>query len=113
MCGLSGIRYATPSNIFMSVIVAVIAAIVVGGVPAGGYAGIFFVLSVFDFDPAVAVPVMVLLTTITDAVTTAINVTGDTGLAMIIARVTDGKDWFKKAQAKKQAVAGQKNQHSV
>lgn len=51
---------------------------------------------VYDFDPTVAITIMVLLGTITDAISTAINVTGDTGLAMIIARITDGKDWFKK-----------------
>lgn len=100
LCGLMGTQYATPRNIFMSVVVAVIAAVVMGGIPAGGYVGELFILSAFDFDPAVAIPIMVLLGTITDAISTAINVTGDTGLAMIIARVTDGKDWFRKAQAK-------------
>lgn len=98
LCGLMGTSYATPRNIFMSVIVAVIAAVVMGGIPAGGYVGELFILSAFDFDPTVAIPIMVLLGTITDAISTAINVTGDTGLAMMIARITDGKDWFKKAQ---------------
>ena len=99
LCGLCGMQYTTPRNIFMSVVVAVIAAIVMGGIPAGGYVGELFILSAFNF-PTVTIPIMVLLGTITDAISTAINVTGDTGLAMIIARVVDGKDWFEKAQQK-------------
>ena len=48
-----------------------------------------------------------LIGTITDAPATVVNVTGDTGLAMIIARVVDGKDWMKRSdKTRKQAESG-------
>ena len=104
LCSAFGINYATPRNLIMSVVVAVIASVVMGGIPAGGYVAEIFIISVFGF-PTVSIPIMVLIGTITDAPATAINVTGDTGLAMIIARVVEGKDWMKKSEAKKAAQA--------
>lgn len=98
LCSVFGIDYATPRNLVMSVIVAVIASVVMGGIPAGGYVAEIFIISVFGF-PTVSIPIMVLIGTITDAPATAINVTGDTGLAMIIARVVEGKGWLKKVSS--------------
>ncbi len=99
LCSIFGIPYATPRNIIMSIVVAVIASVVMGGIPAGGYVAEIFIISAFGF-PTVAIPVMVLIGTITDAPATVVNVTGDTGLAMVIARIVDGKDWMKRAIAK-------------
>lgn len=96
LCSVFGIPYATPKNILLSIVVAVVASVVMGGIPAGGYVAEIFIISAFGF-PTVAIPVMVLIGTITDAPATVVNVTGDTGLAMVIARVVDGKDWMKKA----------------
>lgn len=104
LCSAFGINYATPRNLIMSVIVAVVASVVMGGIPAGGYVAEIFIISVFGF-PTVSIPIMVLIGTITDAPATAINVTGDTGLAMIIARVVEGKDWMKKSRSKNKAQA--------
>lgn len=96
LCSVFGIPYATPKNILLSIVVAVVASVVMGGIPAGGYVAEIFIISAFGF-PTVSIPVMVLIGTITDAPATVVNVTGDTGLAMVIARVVDGKDWMKKA----------------
>lgn len=96
LCSVFNINYATPRNVIMSIIVAVVASVVMGGIPAGGYVAEIFILSVFGF-PTVSVPVMVLIGTITDAPATAVNVTGDTGLAMIVARVVHGKGWINKS----------------
>ena len=96
LCSIFGIPYATPRNIIISIVVAVVASVVMGGIPAGGYVAEIFIISAFGF-PTVSIPVMVLIGTLTDAPATVVNVTGDTGLAMVIARVVDGKDWMKKA----------------
>ena len=69
-----------------------ICAIVVGGIPGGGYVAEIIIMSVFGF-PQTALPMMVMIGTLTDAPATVMNVTGDTGLAMIIARVIEGKNW--------------------
>lgn len=102
LCSVFGVPYATPKNLIMSVVVAVVASVVMGGIPAGGYVAEIFIISAFGF-PSVSVPIMVLIGTITDAPATVVNVTGDTGLAMIIARFVEGKDWMKKAVAAKGA----------
>lgn len=96
LCSIFGMEYATPRNIIMSIVVAIVASVVMGGIPAGGYVAEIFIISAFGF-PTVSIPVMVLIGTITDAPATVINVTGDTGLAMVIARVVEGKDWMKRA----------------
>ncbi|MGE1062214.1 dicarboxylate/amino acid:cation symporter [Megasphaera paucivorans] len=97
LCEAFGINYVTPENIFLSIVVAVIASVVMGGIPAGGYVAEIFIVSVFGF-PTVSIPIMVLIGTITDAPATVINVTGDTGLAMIISRVVHGKNWLKNSR---------------
>jgi Na+/H+-dicarboxylate symporter len=104
LCSLFGMNFATPRIILLSIVVAVIASIVMGGIPAGGYVAEIFIISAFGF-PTVSIPIMVLIGTITDAPATAVNVTGDTGLAMIVTRCIEGKDWLKKAQAKKAQAA--------
>ena len=93
LCSVFHMEYATPRNILMSILVAVIASVVMGGIPAGGYVAEIFIISAFGF-PTVAIPIMVLIGTITDAPATVVNVTGDTGLAMVITRFVEGKDWI-------------------
>lgn len=102
LCSVFNIPYATPKNIILSVVIAVIASVVMGGIPAGGYVAEIFIISAFGF-PTVAIPIMVLIGTITDAPATAVNVTGDTGLAMVIARFVEGKDWLKRSDERKAA----------
>jgi hypothetical protein len=50
---------------------------------------------------------MVLIGTITDAPATAVNVTGDSSMAMWITRIVEGKNWFKTRTATE--MAGSKN----
>ncbi|MDY6064815.1 MAG: dicarboxylate/amino acid:cation symporter [Finegoldia sp.] len=95
LCQLFGVNFVTPKNILLAILVAVIASIVMGGIPAGGYVAEIFIVSAFGF-PQTSIPLMILIGTITDAPATVINVTGDTGLAMVIARIVEGKDWFLK-----------------
>ncbi|MGL5123033.1 MAG: dicarboxylate/amino acid:cation symporter [Fusobacteriaceae bacterium] len=97
LCSVFGIPYATSGNILMSIVVAIVTSVVMGGIPGGGYVAEIFILSAFGF-PTEAIPIMVLIGTITDAPATAVNVTGDTGLAMIISRFVEGKDWMKKSK---------------
>lgn len=95
LCGLFGMEFATPENLLMAIVIAVVASIVMGGIPAGGYVAEIFIISAFNF-PTVAIPIMVLIGTITDAPATVVNVTGDTGLAMMITRFVKGKKWLPK-----------------
>lgn len=100
LCSIFGMNYASFNNFALSILIAVVASVVVGGIPAGGYVAELFIISAFGF-PTVSIPIMVLIGTITDAPATAVNVTGDTGLAMIIARIVYGKNWMMKSEEKK------------
>lgn len=95
MCSVYNINFFTPSNIFLAIFIAVLAAIVMGAIPGGGFVAEIFIISLFGF-PVEAIPIMVLIGIITDAPATMINATGDTGVAMILARIVDGKNWMVK-----------------
>jgi len=95
MCSVFNINFLDPKILFTAILVSVVASSVMGAIPAGGYVGEIFIVAAFGF-PAVSIPIMVLIGTITDAPATAINATGDTGIAMVIARITEGKNWFTK-----------------
>ncbi|MCI2109932.1 MAG: dicarboxylate/amino acid:cation symporter [Acidaminococcaceae bacterium] len=98
LCNVLGINFMDPVIIFKAVVCATLASMVMGAIPAGGYVGELFVISLFGFPPA-TIPVMVLIGTITDAPATAINVTGDLSSAFIVERYINGKDWYKKIAA--------------
>ncbi|MDO4328354.1 MAG: hypothetical protein Q4C66_03340 [Lachnospiraceae bacterium] len=45
-------NYATPKNIILSILVAVIASVVMGGIPIGSYVAEIFIVSTFGFPQA-------------------------------------------------------------
>ena len=94
MCNIYGMNFMSPSIFLTAVCVSVLASCVMGAIPAGGYVGEIFIVSAFGFPPE-SIPIMVLIGTITDAPATAINVTGDVGVAMVLNRIMDGKNWLK------------------
>lgn len=96
MCSIFNINILEPKNLITAIVVSVVASCVMGAIPGGGYVGEIFIVSAFGF-PEVAIPIMVLIGTITDAPATAINSTGDVGTAMVVSRVVEGKDWMKKS----------------
>lgn len=95
MCTVFNVNLLEPKNMFTAIIISVLASCVMGAIPAGGYAGEIFIISAFGFPP-VSIPIMVLIGTITDAPATAINSTGDIGVAMVVSRIIEGKDWLSK-----------------
>ncbi len=94
MCSVFGMNFLDPKIFLTAIMVSTLASMVMGAIPAGGYVGEIFIISAFNF-PAVSIPIMVLIGTITDAPATAINATGDLSCAMIVERFVNGKNWFK------------------
>lgn len=97
LCSIYGQNFLEPKTLFTAILVSVIASTVMGAIPGGGYVGEIFIISAFNFPPE-SIPIMVLIGTITDAPATAINATGQTSAAMIIARFTEGKNWLKQEE---------------
>ena len=94
MCSMFNVNILEPQNIITAILVSVLAASVMGAIPAGGYVGEIFIISAFHF-PQEAIPIMVLIGTITDAPATTINATNDVGVGMLMARIFKGKNWLK------------------
>ncbi|WP_430611114.1 dicarboxylate/amino acid:cation symporter [Enterococcus sp. DIV0876] len=86
-------------QMLLAVLVAVISGIIVGTIPSGGFIGELFICTAFGF-PTEAVPLIVIMGTLTDPFCTMINVTSDPAVSMVIARLIDGKNWFKEQSSK-------------
>jgi Na+/H+-dicarboxylate symporter len=82
----------TPGRLLMAVGVAILVGVVMGAIPGGGMIGEMLVLSVFGF-PAEALPLLAAISVIIDPLATLLNATGDNVAAMLVARLTAGKEW--------------------
>lgn len=81
-------------QMLLAIVVAVISGVIVGTIPSGGFIGELFICTAFGF-PTEAVPLIVIMGTLTDPFCTMINVTSDPAISMVIARLVDGKNWMK------------------
>lgn len=91
VCSILNIDFLDFNILTTGIFVAVFASIVMGAIPSGGFVGEIFIISAFGF-PAVSIPIMVLIGTITDAPATAINVTTDVSAGMILDRYFGEKE---------------------
>jgi Na+/H+-dicarboxylate symporter len=76
--------------ILMALGVTVIASIVEGGIPNGGYIGELLVMSVYGF-PIEALPPLMIIGTLVDPLATILNATGDNAAAMLTTRFLRGR----------------------
>lgn len=80
----------TLQTFYLTMLIAVISAIIVGGVPGGAFIGEIFIVTTLGL-PIETIPMLVVLGTITDAPSTLINVIHDLNAAQIIDRFTSNK----------------------
>ncbi|WP_018751460.1 dicarboxylate/amino acid:cation symporter [Paenibacillus sanguinis] len=83
-----------PADMVTAILVALISGIIVGTIPSGGFIGEMFICTAFGF-PMEAVPILVIMGTITDPLCTMVNVTGDPAICMAMSRIVEGKNWVK------------------
>lgn len=74
---------------------ALLAGMVMSGIPSGGFLGEMMLVSLYGFGPE-ALPVIALLGTLVDPPATMVNASGDTVAAMLISRLMEGKNWLSK-----------------
>lgn len=78
-------------EVFMvSMLIAVLSAVIVGGVPGGAFLGEIFIIGALGL-PIEALPILVLLGIITDAPTTVVNVVHDLNGAQLVEKFTKRK----------------------
>lgn len=90
-----GQELTTSSNIFMIIGVALLVGAVMGAIPSGGMTGELLICSVFGFSPQLA-GTLLIISAIIDIPATLVNSTGNVVCAMLVTRLTEGKDWIKK-----------------
>ncbi len=75
--------------------VALLATLLVTAVPiGGGTISEMLIITTLGF-PVAALPMLTIIATIIDPPATMLNVVGDSASSMLVARVTDGKNWMK------------------
>lgn len=85
-----GKSFDSPSVVLMALGVTVIASIVEGGIPNGGYIGELLVMSIYGF-PIEALPPLMIIGTLVDPLATILNATGDNVAAMLTTRFLRGR----------------------
>ena len=102
--GVFGRPFDSIGDMALMVVVAVLSSVGMSGVPGGGYIGEFIMCSVFFPDQlAIAYPIAITIGNLVDPPATMINSSGDYVVSYVVSRFVDGKDWFQKVLASRNA----------
>ena len=82
-----------------AILIAVLSAVVMSGIPGGGLIGEMLIVSLYGFPPEAFV-IIATIGWLVDPPATCLNVTGDSVSAMLTTRLVEGKNWIKKKQKK-------------
>lgn len=92
---LFGTEISTGGNVLIILGVALLANLLITGVPiGGGTISEMLIITMMGY-PVAALPILTIIATIIDPPATMLNVVGDTACSMLVTRVVDGKDWLK------------------
>ncbi|MDX2321581.1 MAG: cation:dicarboxylase symporter family transporter, partial [Moritella sp.] len=75
----------TPEVFFITIVISVLSAIIVGGVPGGAFLGEIFIVTSLGL-PIECIPILVVIGAITDAPATMLNVVNDLNATQIVER---------------------------
>lgn len=81
----------------IALVIAVLSAVVMSGIPGGGLIGEVLIVSLYGF-PLEAFPIIATIGWLIDPPATALNVCGDVSSSMLVSRLVDGKYWIKNKQ---------------
>ena len=91
---LFGTSLATTGELLGVLGVALLANLLITGVPiGGGTISEMLIITMMGY-PVAALPILTIIATIIDAPATMLNVVGDTVSSMMVTRVVDGKEWI-------------------
>lgn len=93
---LFGTNMASGSGIMSILGIAILANLLITGVPiGGGTISETLIITMLGY-PMTALPILTMVATVIDAPATMLNVVGDTASSMLVARIVEGKDWINK-----------------
>ena len=95
---LFGTPINTASSLFGILGIALIANLLIAGVPIGGGTIAEMLIITMMGYPVAALPILTMIATIIDPPATMLNVVGDTVSSMLVTRLVDGKDWLNKEE---------------
>ena len=91
---LFGTSLATPGEVLGVIGVALLANLLITGVPiGGGTISEMLIITMLGY-PVAALPILTIIATIIDPPATMLNVVGDTVSSMMVTRIVDGKQWL-------------------
>jgi Na+/H+-dicarboxylate symporter len=91
-----GKDFTDPYNLLLALGITVIVSVVEGGIPNGGYIGEILAITVYGFPMEQALPAAMIVGTLVDPMATLLNANGDLVSAMVVTRISEGKDWLSK-----------------
>ena len=101
---LFGTAINTPAGVLQVLGVAILANLLITGVPiGGGTISEMLIITMMGF-PVASLPILTMVATIIDAPATMLNVVGDTVSSMLVTRIVDGKDWIKGSNEEKNQI---------
>ena len=97
LLGLFNMPFDGTETILKAVGVALLAGIVVSGIPGGGIIGELLIVTLYGF-PLEAMPIISMVGTLVDPPATMVNAIGDNVASMMVARMLEGKNWITQAK---------------
>ena len=93
--GVFGIDFTSPQVLLQAVGVAMLAGMVISGIPGGGITGEVLIMTLFNLPPE-ALPMMNAIGQLVDAPATLVNSVGDTVASMGVSRLMGGRNWMRR-----------------
>jgi len=90
-----GVPIDTPQIFFTLLCLGLLVSVIMGSIPNGGMIVEVVIINILGY-PLEALPLIVVLHTIVDPLSTVINACGNTVSSMLISRLIDGKKWWER-----------------
>lgn len=92
--GIFGKDFTGIDTFLIAILVAVLGAVVMSGIPGGGLIGEMLIVTLYGF-PLEAFPIIATIGWLIDPPATCLNVVGDVSSSMLVSRIVEGKNWLK------------------
>lgn len=93
--GIFGKDFVGLDNYLLAILISVLVAVVMSGIPGGGLIGEMLIVNLYGF-PLEAFPIIATIGWLIDPPATCLNSVGDISSSMLVSRLVEGKDWLKK-----------------
>jgi len=93
--GIFGKSFTGIDTYLIAILIAVLSAVVMSGIPGGGLIGEMLIVSLYGF-PMEAFAIIATIGWLIDPPATCLNVCGDVSSSMLVTRIIEGKNWLRK-----------------